>query len=651
MVVGRPMPATLHGARKREGSVNVPPDSQTHPFISRLNQGTVLFDGAMGTQLYAHGVTYEQCFDNQNLEQPALVERIHRAYLEAGARVIETNTFGANAQRLAHHGLQDKVHAIARAGARIARSAREVAGVDALVAGAVGPLGSLLEPYSAITLPQARAMFRGQIEALVEGGVDLLILETFSDLREIAEAVHAARSVCDLPIVAQMTFTEELFTPTGQTPEGVARTLDELGVEAIGANCSVGPQVMLVVIERMSRVTSRPLAAQPNAGLPSNVAGRLMYLASPGYMADYALKMAQAGARILGGCCGTTPSTIKVMANALAGKERPTPRLTAASGLVSVAELPVEAEQAPPEATSSIAAALRDGFFVSVELAPPRGANPTKMLQGARLVKEAGADAVNLTDGAMARVRMSTLAAGTLVKQRIGVDPILHVTTRDRNLMALQSDLLGAHALGLRAVLALTGDPPTTGDYAHAKGVYDVESIGLIRILSRLNEGVDVAGNAIGQPTDFVIGAALNPVAQDLEWELDRFQRKLEAGAHFVMTQPVYDADLFAQVLARIGPVSVPVLMGIMPLQSYRNAEFVHNELPGVTLTESVLTRMRAAGTEGQAEGLRIALETLDACLHLVTGVYIMPTFGRYEPAAELVRTLRLRTPSLVTRP
>ncbi|MGH2387013.1 MAG: bifunctional homocysteine S-methyltransferase/methylenetetrahydrofolate reductase [Chloroflexota bacterium] len=625
----------------------MPLESRIHPFLARLAQGVVVCDGAMGTQLYAHGVTYEQCFDYQNLVQPALVERIHRAYLDAGAQVIETNTFGANAQRLAQHGLQDNVHAIARAGARIARSAREVAGVEALVAGAIGPLGSLLEPYSAITLPQARAMFHRQIEALVEGGVDLLIMETFSDLREITEAVRAARAVCDLPIVAQMTFTEELFTPTGQTPEGVARGLDELGVEVIGANCSVGPQSMLAIIERMSRITSRPLAAQPNAGLPSNVAGRLIYLTSPGYMADYALRMARAGARLLGGCCGTTPATIRVMAAALAEERGETRREPGPAFVVVVPEPQIEAEPGSEEVPSSFAAAIRERFFVSVELAPPRGVNPTKMLQGARLVKEAGADSVNITDGAMARVRMSTLAAGALVKQRIGIEPILHITTRDRNLMALQSDLLGAHALGLRAILALTGDPPSTGDYAHAKGVYDVESIGLIGILRRLNEGVDVAGNAVGQTTDFVVGAALNPVAEDLEWELDRFHRKLEAGAHFVMTQPVYDAELFSRVLNRIGPLTVPVLMGIMPLQSYRNAEFVHNELPGVTLTESVLARMRAAGTDGVAEGLRIALETLDACLHLVTGVYIMPTFGRYEPAADLVRTLRARTPSV----
>lgn len=612
----------------------------SQPFLARLAHGPLLCDGAMGTQLYAAGVAYEQCFDHQNLTQPALVERAHRAYLAAGAQVIETNTFGANAYKLAHFGLADSTHAIARAGARIARTAREVAGVDALVAGAVGPLGSLLEPYSALTLPQARAFFRQQIEALIEGGVDLLILETFSDLREIAEAVRAAREVCDLPIVAQMTFTEEQFTPTGQTPEGVARTLDRLGVAMIGANCSVGPQSTLAILERMARVTDLPLSAQPNAGLPARVAGRLIYLSSPDYMAEYAARMVAAGARLVGGCCGTTPAHIEAMAARLADPASPSP--------VSVATLPVldaagDAEPSAEEPPLPLLDALRHGFALTVEMTPPRGANPGRMLVGARLLAEAGVDAVNINDNPMARVRMSNIAAGYLIKAQLGLDPILHLTTRDRNLMALQSELIGAHALGIRAILALTGDPSHKGDYAHAKGVYDVDSIGLIRILARLNEGVDVAGNAIGRPTNFLIGAALNPTAQDLEWELDRFAQKLEAGAQFVMTQPVYDADLFARVLARIGPITAPILMGVMPLHSYRNAEFVHNELPGVDVPEAVLARMRAAGAEGLAEGTAIARELLDACAHLVSGVYIMPAFGRYEPAADLVRLLRAR--------
>jgi methionine synthase I (cobalamin-dependent)/5,10-methylenetetrahydrofolate reductase len=618
----------------------------SRPFLLRMEQGPLLCDGGMGTQLYAQGVAFEQCFEYQNLAQPALVERIHRAYLAAGAEVLETNTFGANALKLAQHGLADKVLEINRAGARVARAAREVSGVDALVAGSVGPLGRLLEPYSDITFPQARALFRQAIEGLVEGGVDLLILETFSDLREIAEAVLAARAICDLPIVAQMTFTDELFTPTGQTPEGVAQTLDRLGVEMIGVNCSVGPQSTLLIVERMARVTQRPLSAQPNAGLPEKVAGRLLYLSSPEYMAKYAVQIVRAGARLVGGCCGTTPAHIAAMASSLASATGPADLSIPDSTVV--ADQPSEMELGTAELPTALENALQRGLAISVELAPPRGGNPAKMLAGARLLRDAGVDVVNITDGAMARVRMSTVAAGYLVRQHVGLEAILHVTTRDRNMMALQADLLGAHALGTRAILALTGDPPHTGDYAHAKGVYDVDSIGLIRILSRLNQGVDVAGNSIGKPTNFLIGAALNPTAKDLEWELDRFARKLEAGANFVMTQPVYDPDLFVSVLGRVGPMKIPVLMGVMPLQSYRNAEFVHNELPGVSLTPEVLSRMHAAGSDGPAEGLRIAQEMLEACLDLVSGVYIMPAFQRYEPAAELIRLLRARPPATV---
>jgi len=614
----------------------------TNPFLSSLAHGHLLCDGGMGTQLYAYGVQYEHCFDNQNLTQPILVERVHRAYLAAGAQVIETNTFSANAHKLAHFGLADKVQSIARAGAKVARAAREVAGVEALIAGSVGPLGSLLEPYSAITLAQARALFQEQIEGLVEGGVDLLMLETFSDLREIGEAVRAARAVCDLPIVAQMTFSEELFTPTGQTPEQVARTLDHLNVDVIGCNCSVGPQCTLQIIERMARVTSKPLAAQPNAGLPRQVGGRLIYLSSPEYMADYALRMVEAGVRLVGGCCGTTPAHIQAIAARLP-ELREGRQAAPSSPSVVVQDTSTDLELQPALAPFPFAEALHTGFPISVEMRPPRGANPTKMLAGARLLHDAGVDAVNINDNPMARVRMSNLAAGHLIKQQLGLEPILHMTTRDRNLMALQADLVGANALGMRTILAVTGDPAHTGDYAHAKGVFDVDSIGLIRILRRLNEGGDVAGNSIGQPTNFLIGAALTPTAPDLELELDRFHQKLEAGADFVMTQPIYDPNLFTKVLARIGTMAIPILIGILPLQSYRHAEFLHNELPGVTLTEEALRRMRQAGAEGQTVGMELAMETLDACLHLVTGVYIAPSFDRYEPAAELVRILRAR--------
>jgi homocysteine S-methyltransferase len=573
---------------------------------------------------------------------PTLVERIHRAYLEAGAQILETNTFGANALRLGQYGLSDQVHVIARAGARIARAAREAAGVDALVAGSVGPLGSVLEPYSAITLAQARMMFRQQIEALLEGGVDLLMLETFSDLREITAAVMAAREVCDLPIVAQMTFTEELLTPSGQSPENVAQALDALGVDVIGVNCSVGPQSTLQIVEHMAQVTQRPLSAQPNAGLPAKVAGRLVYLTSPDYMADYALRMIQAGAKVVGGCCGTTPVHIGAVAKWLQQSGTAVGAPTRKRTPVVVPDAPADAEASDTSAsTSPFIDALQRRCAISVELRPPRGVNPAKLLAGAAVLQAAGVDALNLTDGAMARVRMSTMVAGFLVKNATGLDPILHITTRDRNLMALQADLIGLHTLGMRHVLALTGDPPATGDTARARGVYDVDSIGLIRLLHGFNRGLDVAGNSIGRPTSFVIGAALTLSAPDLELELDRFQQKIEAGVDFIMTQPIYDPDLFASVLARLGPIPVPLLLGILPLQSYRHAEFLHNELPGVELTDDVLQRMRNAGSDGQAEGMKMASEILDQCVHLVSGVYVMPSFDRYEPAAELVRSIR----------
>jgi homocysteine S-methyltransferase len=596
----------------------------------------------MGTELYACGIPYEQSLEYQNVLEPTLVERIHRAYLEAGAQILETNTFGANALRLGQYGLGDKVHVIARVGARIARAAREAAGVDALVAGSVGPLGTVLEPYSAITLAQARMLFRQQIEALLEGGVDLLMIETFSDLREITAAIMAAREVCDLPIVAQMTFTEELLTPSGQAPEYVVQALEALGVDVIGVNCSVGPQSTLQIVEHMAQVTHRPLSAQPNAGLPAKVAGRLVYLTSPDYMADYALRMIQAGAKLVGGCCGTTPAHIGAVARRL--QQRGTGLGASARKLAPVVVPDAHADAETHDtsaATSPFIDALQRRCAISVELRPPRGVNPAKVVAGATVLQAAGVDALNLTDGAMARVRMSTMVAGFLVKNATGLDPILHITTRDRNLMALQADLIGLHALGMRHVLALTGDPPATGDNARARGVYDVDSIGLIRLLRGFNRGLDVAGNSIGRPTSFVIGAALTLSAPDLELELDRFQQKIEAGVDFIMTQPIYDPDLFASVLARLGPVPVPILMGVLPLQSYRHAEFLHNELPGVELTDDVLQRMRNAGSDGQAEGMKMAGEILDQCIHLVSGVYVMPSFDRYEPAADLVRSIR----------
>lgn len=603
------------------------------PFRERLQAGTVIVaDGAMGTQLYARGIDHAQCFDAQNLDNPDVVEQIHREYIAGGAELIETNTFGANRVRLAEHGLESKVRDINVRGARIARGAREVSGEPVLVAGSIGPTGLSLEPFGTSTASNLYEIFYEQVGALVEGGVDLLIFETFGDVREVAEGIRAARAVSDLPIVAQVTYAEDLRTPVGQTPEQVVEVLRELGVEVIGANCSVGPNAMLALVERLLGAGASAVSAMPNAGWPTRVANRVMYQSSPEYMAEYGRRMADLGVALIGGCCGTTPAHVRALKSAL--------RNEAPARIDVVPTFEPEPQRDEPDNDSTLAKKLGRQRVISVEIRPPRGANPSKALQGARQVAEAGVDAVNVLDSAMARVRMSSISTAVLVKQTVGVDPIVHFTTRDRNLMAIQSDLIGAHALGIRNVLALTGDPPALGEYARARGVYDVDSIGLIRVIKQLNAGVDVGGNSIGTATNFLVGAAFNPTAEDPGWELNRFQEKLEAGADFVMTQPVYDADLFRRVLAEVGGTRVPILMGILPLQSYRHALFLHNELPGVKLTDEALHRMELAGTGGVRAGMEMAQEMIDECGDLVAGLYIVPSFGRYEVVAELVAKL-----------
>jgi len=606
-----------------------------HPFRERLTTGRVLLaDGAIGTQLYARGVAYDDCFDRQNLLQPDLVEQIHLEYIRAGAELIETNTFGANRAKLSLFGLEDSVHEINRKGARIARGAREISGEQVFIAGSVGPTGRPLEPFGNATLAETYQIFREQVLGLLEGGVDLLVFETFGDLHEVAEAVHAAQDIADLPVMVQMTFTEDLLTPRGHSPEQVVAALQSLGVDVIGANCSVGSSTLLDVTERLLAAGASPVSAMPNAGWPSQVGNRVLYLSSPEYMAEYGRRMADLGAAIVGGCCGTTPEHIQ----ALAGTIRE------GAWAAPVVEIVPSPEPDPEDGSvgeqSDLVGKLGLRRVVSVEVRPPRGANPAKVLQGARLLKDAGVDAVNVLDSAMSRVRMSAIATAALVKREVGIETILHFTTRDRNLMAIQSDLIGAHAMGVRTVLALTGDPPSIGDYAQSHAVYDVDSIGLIRIIKQLNLGVDIGGNSIGTPTRFLAGCALNPTAEDLDWELSRFREKLRAGADFVMTQPVYDARLFREVLAALEPVTVPILMGILPLQSYRHALFIHNELPGVKLTAEALRRMDLAGIEGVREGLAMAAEMVEACGDLTAGIYVVPSFGRYETVAHFVSGL-----------
>jgi homocysteine S-methyltransferase len=611
-----------------------------HPFRHRLEAGPVIIaDGAMGTQLYAHGVAFDRCFDAQNLEDPQLVEGIHRGYILAGAEVIETNTFGANRMKLGGFGLEDRVAEINRKGVRIARGAREIAGTLVFVAGSVGPTGRALPPFGHTSDSEIHEVFAEQIAALLEGGVDLLVLETFGDLREIEQAVRAARDQTDLPIVAQMTFAEDLRTPQGHSPEQVVERLLSLEVDVIGANCSVGSNALLALVDRLlsahpAGVRAR-VSAMPNAGWPMQVGNRVIYLSSPEYMAEHGRRMADLGASIVGGCCGTSPAHIQALKVAVESRHDVETRVEV------LPPADPDADSGPEEDASSLAGKLGKQRVITVEIRPPRGANPAKAMEGAHLLKAAGVDSVNVLDSAMARVRMSALSTSVLIKSRIGVETILHFTTRDRNLMAIQSDLIGGHAMGLRTVLALTGDPPSVGDYAESKAVYDVDSIGLIRIVKQLNSGVDVGGNSIGTPTRFLVGCALNPTAEDLKLELERFREKLAAGADFVMTQPIYDPELFKRVLKDVGRVEAPIIMGILPLQSYRHALFLHNELPGVKLTADVLRRMELAGAEGVAEGLAIAREMIEECGPLVAGLGIVPSFGRYETVAHLVETLQ----------
>ena len=615
-------------------------------FFDRLAEGTpILFDGGMGTQLHAQGAPLTRCFDELNLLQPDLVQAVHRAYIAAGAEVIETNTFAANRIALAAYGLERRVRDVNFRGVKIAREAREVSGEPVFLAGSVSSIGQPLAPIGTITPEEARAIFVEQIEALLEAGVDLLVLETFSSPMELREAVLAARSVsADLPIIAQVSVHEEGKTLAGATPAEVVGVLDALHVDALGVNCGVGPQTALDAIHQMRPLTRTPLSAMPNAGHPTTQGGRQIYVSTPEYFADYARRFADAGVAIIGGCCGTTPAHIAAMRVAL-------PRGGSAPSSVSVAEVARQRvddstpPEPPAEAGSPLARKVRAGeFIISVEVDPPRGTNPTKMLQGAALLKEAGVDCVDIGDSPMARVRMSCIAFAALCEQRIGVETLIHFTTRDRNLMALQSELLGAHALGVRNVIALTGDPPQMGGYPSATGVWDVKSPGFIRIIKQLNQGVDWAGNSIGRPTNFLVACAVNPMAEDLEYELDWYYQKVEAGADFAITQPLYNLEQLDRFFDRVPNPTIPTVVEIMPLQSYRHAEFCHNELAGVVIPEEHLAKMKQAGERGIEVGFELAHQFLLDVFDRVDGVLFVPSFHRYEMVAELVReTGRLR--------
>ena len=645
-----------------------------HLFLEQLQQHPLLCDGAMGSLLYARGVTYEQCFDELNLARPELIQSIHSEYINAGAQIIETNTFGANRAKLEAYNLGDCVRAINMQGVRLAREAREISGKPVFVAGAVGPIDRPLQAPDEQRLSELRCIFREQIETLQEGGADLLILETFSSLSELRQAVLAAQEVGGLPIVAQMSFSEDGHTLSGQSAARVAAVLKDLGVDVMGANCSVGPAATLDALQEMivavkphseQKITDPFLfSAQPNAGLPTRIGNRFFYMATPDYFADYALRFAGTGIQLIGGCCGTTPRHIAAMRKALdehygvstqyssaisteAKEARPVEITTVKMSITELIEEEILLPQQGSMTRLQEKLAARE-FVVSVELDPPKGLNPSKILEGAALLQKAGVDCINIADSPMARVRMSCIALARLIQDHLGIETIIHFTTRDRNLMALQSELLGAHALGIRNILALTGDPLRLGDYPNTTGVWDVNSIGLIRVLRSMNEGHDAAGSSIGAHASFHIGAALNLNVSDEEFELEieKYSRKVEAGAHFIMTQPIYELTPLSRFLERVGQPPIPLILGCIPLHSSRHAEYLHNEVPGITIPDVVRQRMRMAGEHGHEEGLKLAQEQLNSARSMVQGVYLMPSYGRYDVVSTLTKMLQMQPAS-----
>jgi methionine synthase I (cobalamin-dependent)/5,10-methylenetetrahydrofolate reductase len=614
----------------------------TSVFLERLASDYVyVADGAMGTMLYAKGIYINRCFDELNLSAPELVMEIHEEYLSAGAEIIETNSYGANRFKLRPHGFEDKLREINIAAARLARAA---AGGRALVAGSIGPLNP--SPLKAIAQKRADDVyeaFRDQAEALAEGGVDLLIIETINDLDELRLAIKACKDVCDLPLVASVTHNEDNRTVFGDTPEECVAGIEQWGADVAGVNCSTGPRAMLISLERMAAVSKLPFSAMPNAGSPQIVDGRYIYLSSPEYMAEYARRFIErAGVHIVGGCCGTTPAHIRAIKSAVRAL-RPA-RVSVTVEAPALEERPPAIEPVETGQKSPLARKLLRKFVTSIELTPPRGPEPERALKAAAMLKEYGVDCVNIPDGPRASARISPMVLAWLVEREVGMETILHYTCRDRNILGMQSDLQGAHALGLRNILAVTGDPPKIGDYPDATAVFDIDSIGLVHMIFHLNCGQDLVGNPIGAQTAFHVGIGANPGALNFETELERYRRKVEAGAEFVLTQPVFDVRKLETFLERTKELRLPTIVGILPLLSHRNAEFLHNEVPGMQIPPEVMKRMEGVGGDEAArrEGILIAREAVAEvrALEGVRGVYIMPPFGRYPMALEVLEVL-----------
>ncbi len=608
-------------------------------FREQLSHRALVADGAMGTMLYSKGVFINRCYDELNLSAPALVQEVHDEYVKAGADIIETNTFGANRARLSAHGLAEKLVEINQAGVLLARQA---AGADAFVAGSIGPLGIRIEPLGPTSFQEARAMFREQAEALMEAGVDLLILETFPVLSELREAIFAVREAAgsDIPVVAQVTIDDDGNLPDGTSTEDFTRKLDEWPVDAAGCNCSVGPKVMLETIERMVQYTRKPLSAMPNAGHPSTVEGRKLYLGSPEYMAQYGRRLFWAGVRILGGCCGTTPEYIKLLRAEVRSLQPIQPKLS-----VTVEEPAVKAHVLAPipmPAKSRLGKKLAEGKFVSfVEILPPRGVDASKEIAGAKMCAAHGIDCINVPDGPRASARMSAQVACQLIQQHAGIEAVLHFCCRDRNILGIQSELIGAQAVGIRNLICITGDPPRMGAYPSATAVFDVDAIGLVNIVNNLNHGLDLGGNPIGSQSSLLIGVGANPGALNLDEEIRRFEWKVQAGAEYVVTQPVFDIGLLERFLARIGGHGIPVIAGVWPLTSHRNAEFMVNEL-NVPVPAEFMARMQKADTAEKArqEGVAIAQEMVLRVRNMVAGVQLSAPFGRYDMAVQVAEAL-----------
>ncbi len=614
----------------------------TSTLLDVLAAGPVLADGAMGTMLHARGVAFDRCFDELNLTQPETVTSIHRAYVDAGARLIITNSFGANRYKLGLHGMAAQLRELNAAAVAVARLARPV-----LVAGDVGPLGVRLAPFGRVKPAQAYAAFYEQIEALVESGADLILIETISDLFEMAEAVRAAKAIGRVPVAATMTFTRDDRTLLGDNPAKVGAELARLGADVLGVNCSGGPAQVLRILQTMRRVAPEAtLMVKPNAGWPEHVSGRIMYPATPSYFGEYAAAFVEAGAKIVGGCCGTTPAHVAAMRAALDAPANTGPD----HGVIFALDNDRRDGGLPePDQPTHLAQKLTAGqFVVGVEMDPPRGFDTHKLLAGAQLLAEAGADVINVADSPMARMRMSAWAVAHLIQREIGLEAVLHFPTRGRNLLRVQGDLLAAHALGVRNVFVVMGDPTAVGDYPDAMDNYDVVPSGLIELIKqRFNTGVDQAGAAIGQPTSFWVGCAVNLCAPAIEKEVRILHKKIVAGADFALTQPIFETGLVEAFMTRyqaeFGPLRLPLLAGVLPLFGARHAAFLHNEVPGIVIPEALRQRMAAAGADGPAEGVRVAQELLGELRGLVRGVYLMPPFGRYDLAAEILDNIAVK--------